>query len=251
MNYYEHHLGDYARDTAHLTMLEHGAYRCLLDRYYITEAGIPAEQAHRLARARTNDEIAAVDAVLADFFELVDGVWINHRAEAEIVAALQRIESATVNGKKGGRPPKPKRNPNKTQPFQSGYENENRIETGLKPDHNRIESSPISNLQSPNTPLPPKGAVSGWPGFDDFWKAYPRKTAKHQAQKAWEKLKPSEQLIAEILDGIERATTSDQWAKDDGKFIPHPATFLNNRRWEDEHVNGSKRDPFDDGRPTI
>ena len=47
-----HHLGDYAKDTAHLSMLETGAYRLLLDRYYGTEQGIPADQAHRIARAK-------------------------------------------------------------------------------------------------------------------------------------------------------------------------------------------------------
>lgn len=84
MNYYEHHLGDYAKDTAHLTMLEDGAYRRLLDRYYGTEMGIPADQAHRVARARTRDEKAAVDAVLEEFFTLDDGIWKNSRAEEEI-----------------------------------------------------------------------------------------------------------------------------------------------------------------------
>ena len=84
MNYYERHLGDYAKDTAHLTMIEHGAYSLLLDRYYGTEQGIPADQAHRVARARTREEKQAVDAVLGEFFTLVDGVWINQRAEEEI-----------------------------------------------------------------------------------------------------------------------------------------------------------------------
>lgn len=84
MNYYEHHLGDYAKDTAHLTIIEHGAYRLLLDRYYGTEQGIPADQAHRIARARSKEEKQAVDAVLQEFFILTDGVWKNNRAEQEI-----------------------------------------------------------------------------------------------------------------------------------------------------------------------
>lgn len=84
MNYYERHLGDYARDAGHLTMLEHGAYTLLLDRYYTTEQGIPADQAHRICRARTRDEKAAVDAVLGEFFKLVDGLWTNGRAEREL-----------------------------------------------------------------------------------------------------------------------------------------------------------------------
>ena len=106
MNYYERHLGDYARDTAHLSMLEHGAYGLLLDRYYSTEAGIPADQAHRLARARSKDERAAVDAVLGEFFTLLDGIWINGRAEREVVRAQTKIKAARENGKAGGRPKK-------------------------------------------------------------------------------------------------------------------------------------------------
>lgn len=84
MNYYERHLGDYARDAGHLSMLEHGAYSLLLDRYYTTEQSIPADQAHRVCRARTREEREAVDAVLAEFFTLFDGRWISARAEREI-----------------------------------------------------------------------------------------------------------------------------------------------------------------------
>jgi uncharacterized protein YdaU (DUF1376 family) len=84
MNYYERHLGDFVRDTAHLSMLEDGAYNRLLDRYYATEAGIPDVQKYRVARAHSKDEKNAVDAVLAEFFTLDDGVWIQKRAEQEI-----------------------------------------------------------------------------------------------------------------------------------------------------------------------
>jgi uncharacterized protein YdaU (DUF1376 family) len=106
MNYYERHLGDYAKDTAHLTMIEHGAYCLLLDRYYGTDKGIPVDQAHRIARARTKDEKLAVDAVLTEFFRMADGVWINKRAEEEIEKAFVKINAAKENGKKGGRPKK-------------------------------------------------------------------------------------------------------------------------------------------------
>lgn len=106
MNYYERHLGDYARDTGHLSMVEHGAYSLLMDRYYATEQGIPDDQAHRVARARSRDEKAAVDTVLNEFFTLSDGVWLHGRIEAELGKALGRIEAARENGKRGGRPAK-------------------------------------------------------------------------------------------------------------------------------------------------
>jgi uncharacterized protein YdaU (DUF1376 family) len=94
MNYYERHLGDYAKDTAHLSMLEHGAYTLLLDRYYATEQGIPAEQAHRVARARTKEEKEAVDVVLEEFFRLDGNVWIKGRVEEEIASYLESVPAA-------------------------------------------------------------------------------------------------------------------------------------------------------------
>lgn len=154
MNYYEHHLGDYTRDTAHLSMLEHGAYRLLLDRYYICEAGIPADQAHRLARAKSEDERAAVDAVLLEFFTLQDGVYRNRRADAEIEAARVRIEAARANGGKGGRPskkpsPNPVGNPEETQQKPTGLSLG--IPAGTQPLTQSEPSEKLSNLQSPST----------------------------------------------------------------------------------------------------
>lgn len=91
MNYYERHLGDYAKDTKHLSMLEHGAYGLLLDRYYSTEEGIPAGQVYRVTGAKSKAERAAVDAVLAEFFSLSDGVWIKNRVEEEIQRYLYSL----------------------------------------------------------------------------------------------------------------------------------------------------------------
>ena len=132
INYYERHLGDYARDTAHLTMVEHGAYTLLLDRYYATESPIPADQAHRVARARTKEERAAVDAVLAEFFTLVDGAWKSRRADAEIAKAMVRIDAAQSNGKRGGRPRKETQK--KPSGFSLGSENETQSKAHQTPD---------------------------------------------------------------------------------------------------------------------
>jgi len=70
--------------------------------------------------------------------------------------------------------------------------------------------------------------------FDLFWKAYPKKRNKGQAERAFKKAAPDEQLMAAILTAIERAKKSAQWLKDDGQFIPYPATWLNAKGWEDE-----------------
>jgi hypothetical protein len=72
------------------------------------------------------------------------------------------------------------------------------------------------------------------PGFQAFWSAYPRKTAKANAFKAFEKLNPDGDLIKIMLGALSRWSKSEQWIKDNGQFIPHASTWLNGRRWEDE-----------------
>lgn len=70
--------------------------------------------------------------------------------------------------------------------------------------------------------------------FNDFWKAYPKKVSKATALKAWSKLKPDNSLVMVILSALEKQKQSSQWQKDNGQFIPYPATWLNGKRWEDE-----------------
>lgn len=155
MNYYERHLGDYAKQASHLSMLEHGAYTLLLDRYYTTEKGIPQDHIYRVTRANTPQERKAVDNVLREFFYLAeDGVWRKNRCEAEIEIARSRIETAKENGKKGGRP-KSQQNQGNDKP--SGFNPVNPEKTQGKPNpsipltQTKALQTPDSNLQSPDT----------------------------------------------------------------------------------------------------
>ena len=81
--------------------------------------------------------------------------------------------------------------------------------------------------------------------FDQFWQRYPKKKSKGQAEKAWAKINPDEQLHEAILNGLERAKTAGDWQKNNGEFIPHPATWLNAKGWEDEE-GGSDNGTADD-----
>lgn len=67
-----------------------------------------------------------------------------------------------------------------------------------------------------------------------FWPAYPRKVGKANAEKAWRKIDPDPETVKDIIAAIAVQRESDQWCRDGGQFIPHPATWLNGRRWEDE-----------------
>jgi len=73
-------------------------------------------------------------------------------------------------------------------------------------------------------------------GFDEFWKSYPRKVGKGAALRKWRKIRPSKEMIQKILQAVTDQKACDQWTKDQGNFIPHPTTWLNAGRWDDEAV---------------
>lgn len=133
MNYYERYCGDYARDTAHLSLAEHGAYTLLLDAYYSTERGLPEPYGplYRLCRAMNKAEQGSVRVVADEYFPVgEDGLRHNARADRDLAKALPRIATARANGATGGRP---RNNPagfeNETQRKPSGLLNDNPTET--------------------------------------------------------------------------------------------------------------------------
>ena len=77
-------------------------------------------------------------------------------------------------------------------------------------------------------------------GFDKFWKAYPKKMNKADALKAWSKV---DVPVETILTAVEAQKKTSQWTKDNGQFIPYPATWLRGRRWENEVDEDPKNSP--------
>lgn len=157
------------------------------------------------------------------------------RDKAEI---RKKKESNAENGKKGGAPkgnqnarkqPKttennPKQSKQPKQPKTKTTDNDEGLLTIDKDD-----SSP---------PIPPAGetgeAVSAADAeFDRFWAEYPRKTGKGTARDAFKKARKKTTLEV-MLSAVSRQKTSWDWTKDGGQFIPYPATWLNQERWNDE-----------------
>lgn len=78
--------------------------------------------------------------------------------------------------------------------------------------------------------------------FEEFWDAYPRRVQKGAALKAWQKMKPP---IADVLAALQWQTKSSGWTDQDGKFIPYPASYLNDMRWTDEQpVKQKPKQPY-------
>lgn len=78
--------------------------------------------------------------------------------------------------------------------------------------------------------------------FESFWTTYPKKVAKPAAAKAFKSAKINGHL-PHVLADIEARKSSDDWTKSEGQFVPNPATYLNQRRWEDSQGT-EKRNPF-------
>ena len=144
---------------------------------------------------------------------------------ARMVRDEQRRQQNQNNGLNGGNPillkggVKGGVNPNPTPPV------------NRNPTPSSSGSSSASDSTSKPTPKP--SADTSMDGWEGFWKEYPRHTAKQAAMKAWKKINPTPELIVTILKAIDIQKKQPGWIKDGGQFIPHPATWINGRRWED------------------
>lgn len=212
MNFYSFHIGDYAVHTRHLSLLEDLAYRRLLDLYYTRERAFPADFAEVARLIGMRDYQTEVAAVLAEFFKLDESGWTHARCDAEIAhmqdkqAKAKASAQASVNA----------RSTNAQRPLS------NRLATNTN-------TKTITNTKE--TPKAPKGADGR---FEGFWQAYPKKVGKDAALKAFEKRKPDDVLLQRMLNAINAQSRGEAWLKDGGQFIPNPATWLNQGRWQDE-----------------
>lgn len=102
-------------------------------------------------------------------------------------------------------------------------------------------------------PIAPKGEERGIEKepniqeqrFSEFWRCYPKKTGKGAALKSWLRIKPTIELHEKIIQSIGRQRGTEQWTKSGGQFVPNPATWLNQGRWDDEipSLGGTENNP--------
>lgn len=94
MNFFKLYIGDYQRDTAHLSVTEHGAFLLMLQHYYATEKPLPIGKAlHRMLRAQDKAEREAIDSVASQFWKTTEEGLINERADREITKAATQAET--------------------------------------------------------------------------------------------------------------------------------------------------------------
>lgn len=146
------HIGDFMRDTAHLSPLEECFYRRALDFYYLNEKPLPKEtsQVFRRLRAITEEDKNAVLNVLNDFFfEEKDG-FHNHRCDVEIEKYQKNAEKSRENGKSGGRPKKNKSSDNQQDKTSEVFEKTSQVILGFENETQKnLNQEPITNNHKP------------------------------------------------------------------------------------------------------
>ena len=118
-------------------------------------------------------------------------------------------------------------------------ETENVSERGTERVTKNVPPNKTNKTKTKNPPKSPQGDDT----FAAFWSAYPRKDSKAKAKASWDKLKPDKELVSQIMAALEQHKRSDQWTRDGGQYIPYPATWLNQRRWEDEGITQTQPEP--------
>lgn len=207
MHYFQHNIADYRKDTMHLSLLEHGVYRQLLDQYYLNEGPLPLDQDRicRIINAKSLEEKEAVFHVLQDFFIKNDAGFIHKRCDLVINEYNQKSQKASKSAK-------------------IRWDNANGMQSHSEPNANH---KPLTINHKPLTNIKPLS------DFDMFWIAYPKKVGKEAARKAWAKANPE---LATVLNALEWQKVSPQWFKNNGQYIPNPSTWINQHRWEDEQA---------------
>lgn len=245
MHYFEHHIGDYAAATSHLSLVEDAVYSRMLRRYYLTESPLPADwrQVVRIVGARTDEETEAVKAVLSEFFTLTDDGYRQKRAD-EVIAEYHDRQEGKAEERAAEAERKRRSRERRSQLFEQLREQgivpafntptdelvrmlSHRTSAGQDADGTAIHKpSPINQSQEKQKHVQPTAAR-----FADFWAEYPNKKGKADAKRTWSRKgldAKADDLIAHVRL---MAGTDDGWRRG---FVPMGSTYLNGDRWEDE-----------------
>lgn len=202
MHYYQHHIGDFLKDTTNLSNEQLAVYLKMLWRYYADEKPF-TDAAEDIAFAVRSDE-KTVQLILRHFFVQEDDGWHQKRCDAEIDAYRKKGEK-------------------RRDAANARWANANALQVQSNSKKNHANHKPLTKNQdiSPQQP----------DGFAEFYEAYPKKVGKPAALKAFKSAKVTS--IEPLLADISARLSTGQWALTNAQYIPNPATYLNQRRWED------------------
>lgn len=202
MNYYKRHIGDYAAKAGHLSPLEHGIYTLLIDAYYNREEAPTKAEAIRWARARSPDELAAVEAILAEFFTEKDGKFLQTRIEEELAAFRIKQEANRQLGARGGLA-KAKRIASETLSESLAKQDSHRL-AKTYPSHKPLATS----QEEEKSKSPPAAAFDFKAELFSRWKSMPGSGGGAFLNKLFRDHKP-EQRVIEAVEATLAETRAD------------------------------------------
>lgn len=212
----------YLGDTAHLTTIEHGAYLLLLMTAWRTSDCSLPDDDKMLARycRMTAAQWARIKPLMLTFWQVQNGRWRQRRLTDEYNAVRQKREAAAINGKL------------------SALKRKGRHATERERSDNGASTTTATATATATIAkaigVPPERLRVVEPSeFDAFWAAYPLRKGKEAARKAWASAGKRNVPAAKI---IAAAKWFAEHPPDDAKYIPHPATWLNQGRYDDEPI---------------
>jgi len=203
MHYYSHHIGDFKKDTWHLSHEERSIYLELLWLYYDQEQ--PLENNIKGLAKKVRATAGQVDEILNDYFDLEDNAWHHKRIDAEIIAYSKKL----LNASKAGKASAARRT--KTNTSERAFNGRATNQRTIEPKNQRT-IEPIK-------------------GFDDWWNTLLplRRVNKFKCQEKWVN-QNLEGMSKEIITWTKKMKQTKEWK--DG-FNPSPEVIINNKRWED------------------
>jgi len=229
MHYYTFNIGDYMRDTAHLDDMEDLAYRRMLDLYYLKEMPLPKshQEIAKLIRMRTHTE--SIANVLSEFFVLTDHGYVNSKADTTLNKIYDKSDKARTAAEKRWSKNKDIENADALQTHTECNAD------GMLP-INLLTQQPIN----PNIIVDSKEPTAASKEFINdlfgkFWQHYKYKQGKQAALKAFAKFmaKKPEGICRFWMNLMLEYYMDCQQKEVLGYSNLHAATYINNKRWED------------------
>jgi len=260
MHYYKFNIGDYRRDTGHLTMLEHGAYRQLLDSYYLNEKPLPLDDAilMRTHSARNADEMQAIRNALQDFFIRTDEGWIHNHCNRVICEYHSKSAKAkdSANARWGNKHADvSEQDANAMRTHSEGNANHKPLTINHKPLTNNQEPVKTTAPKKParfdprDLPMPLGLKAATW----GEWVSFRTKLPKPPKPETWEK--QVEFLAKQIANGADAGSIVDYSIRNgytglfEPKQQPTKTQFLTAQQQRDENNRRSTADFLADDTP--
>jgi uncharacterized protein YdaU (DUF1376 family) len=232
------YVGDYLRDTGHLSAAEHGAYMLLLIQAWTRGGRLPAIDEHLLKLTRmTPREWRQSRSTILAFFDRDGDAYVQRRLEREITKVRSTSDARRAAAQSGVSKRRKLLKAHASQDQDVSICSAN----GVANNAANVRHQPGQPQPQPykeervlsDSPLAPTGASSARSAssaeFERWWQAYPRKVGKDAARKAFDRAVRSGATPGTLLFAL----TIYPWP-DDLHFTPHPSTWLNQGRWKDD-----------------